>query len=71
VCPLQCGTLPLKEALSLFSCHVLALEGGPSFSKCGPLLLELSLRLLARVLLLPKLLLRRGEGGSLVRQDGP
>jgi hypothetical protein len=29
-------------------------------------LLELSLRLLARVSLLPKLLLRRGEGGGLI-----
>jgi hypothetical protein len=69
--PLDYDTLPLKEALGLFSCQVLALEGGSSLSKCGPLLLELSLCLLARVSLLPKLLLRRGEGGGLVRQGGP
>jgi hypothetical protein len=64
--PLECDALPLKEALGLFSCQALALEGGPSLSKCGPLLLELSLRLLARISLLPKLLLRRGEGGGFV-----
>jgi hypothetical protein len=69
--PLECGVLPLKEALGLFSCQMLVLEGGSSLSKCGPLLLELSLRPLARVPLLPKLFLRRGDGGSLVRQDGP
>jgi hypothetical protein len=69
--PLECDTLLLKEALGLFSCQALTLEGGPSLRKCGPLLLELSLRLLARVSLLPKLLLRRGEGGGLVRHGGP
>jgi hypothetical protein len=69
--PLECDTLPLKEALGLFSCQVLTLEGGPSFSKCGPLLLELCLRLLARVSFLSELLIRRGEGGGLVSQVGP
>jgi hypothetical protein len=38
-----------------------------SLSKCGLLLLELSLRLLARILLLLEPLLCRGEGSSLVR----
>jgi hypothetical protein len=56
--PLERDALLLKEALGLFSCQALALEGGPSISKCGPLLLELSLHLLARIALLPKLLLR-------------
>jgi hypothetical protein len=65
--PLECGVLPLKESLSLLSYQVLALKGSPSFNKCGQLLLEVSLRLLACVSLLPKLLLRRGEGGGLVR----
>jgi hypothetical protein len=69
--PLECGTLSLKEALSLFSCQTLTLEVGPSFSKCGLLLLELRFRLLARVSLLSELLLCRGEGGGLVRQVGP
>jgi hypothetical protein len=69
--PLEGGALSLKEALSLFSCQALTLEGDPTFSKCGPLLLELCLRLLARVSLLPELLLRRGEGGGLVCQVGP
>jgi hypothetical protein len=69
--PLECGTLSLKKALSLFLCQLLTLEGGPAFSKCGPLLLELRLRLLERVSLLSELLLRRGEGGGLVRQVGP
>jgi hypothetical protein len=40
-----------KQTLGLISRQTLSLEG-------GPLLLELSLRLLARVPLLPKLLLR-------------
>jgi hypothetical protein len=39
---------------------MLALEGGPSLSKGGPLLLKLSVRLLVRVPLPLKLLLRRG-----------
>jgi hypothetical protein len=68
---LRAACAPSSAALGLLSCQALALEGGSSFSKCGPLLLELSLRLLARVPLLLKLLLHRGEGGGLVRQDGP
>jgi hypothetical protein len=48
----------LDQALGLLSRQTLALEGGPSLSKGGSLLLELSLRLLARVPFLPKLLLR-------------
>jgi hypothetical protein len=48
----------LKQTLGLISCQMLALDGSPSLSKSGSLLLELSLRPLARVLLLPKLLLR-------------
>jgi hypothetical protein len=47
-----------KQTLGLISRQTLSLEGGPSFNNGGPLLLELSLRLLARVPLLPKLLLR-------------
>jgi hypothetical protein len=56
--PLECDVLLLKEALDLFSRYALTLEGSPSFSKGGPLLLELNLRLLVRVPRLPKLLLR-------------
>jgi hypothetical protein len=40
---------------------VLVLEGGLGLSKGGPLLLELSLRLLARPSLLPELLLHHGK----------
>jgi hypothetical protein len=65
--PLERDALSLKEALGLFPCQAFALEGGPSISKCGSLLPELSLHLLARVALLPKLLLRLGEGSGLVR----
>jgi hypothetical protein len=63
--------LLLESALGLFPRQTFALEGGPSLSKGGTLLLELSLRLTARILLLLKPLLRRGEGGGLVRQAGP
>jgi hypothetical protein len=69
--PLECGALPLKEALGLFSCQALTLEGGPSLSKGGSLLLELSVCLLARIPLPLKMLLHQGEGGGLVRQAGP
>jgi hypothetical protein len=69
--PLECGTLLLESALGLFPCQTLALEGGPSLSNGGTLLLELSLRLMAHILLLLKPLFRRGEGDSLVRQTGP
>jgi hypothetical protein len=48
----------LVSALRLFQRQTLVLEGGPSLSKGDPLLLELSLRLLARVALLLKPLLR-------------
>jgi hypothetical protein len=44
---------------------MLALEGSPGLDEGGPLLLELSLRLLACDPFLPELLFRRGEGGSL------
>jgi hypothetical protein len=47
------------------------LEGSPSLSEGGSLLLKLSARLLARIFLPLELLLRRGEGGGLVRQAGP
>jgi hypothetical protein len=69
--PLERDVLSLKEALGLFSCQALALEGGPGISKCGPLLLELSLHLLVRVAPLLRLLLCRGEKSGLVRQNGP
>jgi hypothetical protein len=49
--PLECGTLLLESALGFFPRQTLALEGGPSLSKGGPLLLELSLRLAACILL--------------------
>jgi hypothetical protein len=71
LCPLECGTLLLESALGFFPRQTLVLEGGLSLSKGGLLLLELSLRLAARILLLLEPLLRRGEGGSLVRQGGP
>jgi hypothetical protein len=47
--------------------HALLLERGPGLDECGPLLLKLAFRLLACGSLLPELLLRRGERGSLVR----
>jgi hypothetical protein len=61
----------LESALGLFPHQTLALKGGPSLSKGSPLLLELSVRLLACVPLPLKLLLRRGERGGLVCQAGP
>jgi hypothetical protein len=70
MCPLECGTLLLESALGLFPRQTLTLEGSPSLSKGGPLLLELSLLLMVRIPLLLKPLLRRGEGGGLVRQAG-
>jgi hypothetical protein len=69
--PLECGTLLLESPLGLFPRQALALEGGSSLSEGGSLLLKLSVCLLAHVLLLLKLLLRRGERSSLVRQAGP
>jgi hypothetical protein len=71
LCPLECSTLLLEEALGLFSRQALALEGSPSLSKGSPLVLELRDRMLARVQLPLKLLLRRGEGGGLIRQASP
>jgi hypothetical protein len=47
------------------------LKGGPSLSTGGSLLLKLSARLLARILLPLEPLLRRGDGGGLVSQAGP
>jgi hypothetical protein len=61
----------LELAVGLFPRQTLALEGGSRLSKGSPLLLELSLRLAARILLLLEPLLCRGEGGGLVRQVGP
>jgi hypothetical protein len=69
--PLECSALLLESPLGLFPRQALALEGGPSLSEGGPLLLKLSVRLLAHVSLLLKLLLRRGERSSLVFQAGP
>jgi hypothetical protein len=51
----------LESALGLLLRQALVLESGPSLSKGSPLLLELSVRLLARVPLPLKLLLHRGE----------
>jgi hypothetical protein len=56
--PLERGMLLLEHTPGLLSRQTLVLEGVPSLNKGGSLLLELSLRLLARVPLLPKLLLR-------------
>jgi hypothetical protein len=54
----------LELALGLFSRQALTLEGAPSLSEGGSLLLKLSARLLARILLPLEPLLRRGEGGG-------
>jgi hypothetical protein len=56
--PLECGMLLLESALGLFPCKALTLEGGPSLSKGRSLLLKLSARLLARILLSLEPLLR-------------
>jgi hypothetical protein len=45
--PLECGALLLESALGLFPRQALTLEGGPSLSEAGSLLLKLSARLLA------------------------
>jgi hypothetical protein len=71
LCPLECGTLLLESALGLFPRQALTLEGGPSLSEGGSLLLKLSARLLARILLPLEPLFRRGEGSGLVGQAGP
>jgi hypothetical protein len=65
------STLLLEQTPRFLPRYALALEGGLGLSEGGPLLLELSLRLPTRALLLPKLLLRRGERGGLIRQVGP
>jgi hypothetical protein len=62
------STLSLQQTPCFLPRHALALEGGLGLSEGSPLLLELSLRLLACAPLLPKLLLCRDEGGGLVRQ---
>jgi hypothetical protein len=69
--PLECGALLLESTLGLFPPQTLALEGGPSLSKGGPLLLKLSVRLSMRIPLPLKLLLRRGERGGLVCKSSP
>jgi hypothetical protein len=61
LCPLKCDALFLEPALRLYPHQMLTLEGGLGLSKGGPLLLELSLRLLACASLLPELLLHRGK----------
>jgi hypothetical protein len=58
-------------AVGLFPRHTLTLEGGPSLNEGSPLLLELSLRLAVRILLLLEPLLRRDEACGLVHQAGP
>jgi hypothetical protein len=69
--PLECGALLLESALGLFPRQEFTLESGPSLSEGGSLLLKLSARLLARILLPLEPLLRQGKGGVLVRQAGP
>jgi hypothetical protein len=66
--PLERGTLLLELTQRLLSRHALPLERGPSLDESGPLLLKLAFRPLVCGSLLPELLLRRGERGSLVRQ---
>jgi hypothetical protein len=68
---LERGAILLKQTLRLLPLHMLTLEGSPSFSKGGLLLLELSLHLLAHALLLLELPLRSGEWGDPVHQVGP
>jgi hypothetical protein len=65
---LKRGTLPLELAQHLLARHPLLLERGLGLDERRPLPLELAFRLLAGGLLLPELLLRRGECGGLVRQ---
>jgi hypothetical protein len=59
--PVEPRDLLLELALGLFMRQTFALEGSPGLGESGPLLLELGLRVLARDLFLPELLLRRGE----------
>jgi hypothetical protein len=62
--------VPSGVTLRLLPRHVLTLKGGLGLREGGPLLLELSLRMLARAPLLLELLLYHGEQGGLVRQVG-
>jgi hypothetical protein len=55
------STLLLRQTPRFLPRHALAHEGSLGLSEGGLFLLELSLRLVTRALLLPKLLLRRGE----------
>jgi hypothetical protein len=55
--PLERGALLLEQTPGLLSRQTLALEGGPSLSEGGSLLLKLRFCLLARAPFLPKLLL--------------
>jgi hypothetical protein len=64
---LERGTLSLELAQRFLARQAPLLERGPSLDKRGPLPLKLAVRLLAGGSLLPELLLRRGERGSLVR----
>jgi hypothetical protein len=55
-------------ALCLLQRHVFTLEGSSGLLESGSLLLELSLHLLARAMLLLELPLRHGERGSPLRR---
>jgi hypothetical protein len=58
LCPLECRALQLELALCLLPRQTLTLEGDPSVSEGSSLLLKLSTRLLARILLPLEPLLR-------------
>jgi hypothetical protein len=59
--PLECGALLPESDLGLFPCQALTLDGSPSLSEGGSLLLKLSALLLARILLPLEPLFRRDE----------
>jgi hypothetical protein len=61
----------LEPTQRLFVRQAFSLERSPGLDEDSPLLLELSIYLLARDLLLTELLLRRDERGGLVRQARP
>jgi hypothetical protein len=65
---LERGTLPLELAQRFLARHAPLLEHGPSLDESRPLPPKLAFCPLACGSLLPELLLRRGERGSLVRQ---
>jgi hypothetical protein len=69
--PLEHGALLLELTQCLLPRQSLLLERSPGSDESGPLLLKLAFRLLACDSLLPELLLRRGERGSLVCQGRP